>query len=229
MGEEEQGSGSWGLGKVNSGQSHTMIEMGQIWYVITHVWSNDCLNHKELCLCMIRWTGFLTQNGGMNSGMACGSARCRSPDARGHSKSLVGRSCGRRDKGKEIDSQPSSPQSKPRGRRPTIEIIQEAAMAYHENTSEEIQQLIEKWEADINKQVETEMEMATEEWKDLILDPGQTRGRLTQFKRTRFMYWSMKSILRKALEQISMNLVALAQDFSKYRMEFDKLKFQLRK
>ena len=39
----------------------------------------------------------------------------------------------------------------------------------------------------------------------------------------------MKSILGKALEQILMSIVKLAQDFPDYRSEFDKIKFQLRK
>ena len=56
-------------------------------------------------------------------------------------------------------------------------MIQEVAKAYHENTLEEIQKLIEKWEADINRHVETNMD--TKEWRGLIPDLGQTRGRLT--------------------------------------------------
>ena len=39
----------------------------------------------------------------------------------------------------------------------------------------------------------------------------------------------MKSILGKALEQICISLVRLAQDFPDYKSEFDKTKFQLRK
>ena len=56
-------------------------------------------------------------------------------------------------------------------------MIQEAAKAYHKNTSEEIQKLIEKWEADINRHADTNMD--TKEWRRLIPDLGQTRGKLT--------------------------------------------------
>lgn len=101
----------------------------------------------------------------------------------------------------------SSPRN-PRGRRPVIDVIQEAAKSYHENTAEEIQNPIEKWEADINRHEETKMH--NEEWRGLIPDMGQARGRLTQFKQTLYLNWYIKCILGKALDRISMSLVTLA-------------------
>ena len=45
-----------------------------------------------------------------------------------------------------------------------------------------------------------------ENLRTLILNPGNTCGRISQFKKTLYLYWLMKSLLGKAMEQISVGM-----------------------
>lgn len=73
--------------------------------------------------------------------------------------------------------EPSSSSGR-RGKKPVVNLINEATTAYREGTSKEIKRLIEEWEANLNHQANaTKIEM--EDWRILVSDPGHTRGRVT--------------------------------------------------
>ena len=87
--------------------------------------------------------------------------------------------------------------------------------AYHESTEEEIRPLIEEWEASFNRRAEL-MDIEAEDLRDLVPNPGKNRGRLTQFKHTLFLYWSMKGILGKALEHVNVSMATDVHKFQNY-------------
>jgi len=109
-----------------------------------------------------------------------------------------------------------------------VNIINEVAEAYHNDSDKEIRQLIEKWEADLNRHTGYK-EIEAEDWRVLVPVPGHTCDRIKQFKHTLFLYWSMKGIMGKALEQISLNMVVAMHTFSDYKREFHKIMFHLQK
>ena len=51
--------------------------------------------------------------------------------------------------------------------------------------------MIEEWEENLNCHAER-MYIEVEDRRVLVPDPGQTHGKLTQFKHTLYLYWSMK-------------------------------------
>jgi len=62
------------------------------------------------------------------------------------------------------------------GRRPMDETMKEVAKVYKKGTDEGIKKIIEEMEERI---MEEDSEEEMEEWRDLIPDPGSTRGRLS--------------------------------------------------
>ena len=67
------------------------------------------------------------------------------------------------------------------------------------------------------------MYIEAEDRHELVPDPGQTRGKLTQFKHTLYLYWLMKEILEKALEHVVVSMATVVQEFPNYQNEFDKI------
>lgn len=61
------------------------------------------------------------------------------------------------------------------------ETVREATKTYKKGTGKGIRKIIEEMEERI---MEKDSEEEMEEWKDLIPDPGNTRGKLSQFKQT---------------------------------------------
>ena len=53
-------------------------------------------------------------------------------------------------------------------------------------------------------QEQSEFEM--EDWEYLLLDPGNTRGRMSLYKQALHVYWVMKRLLAKAMEQVAMEM-----------------------
>lgn len=96
-------------------------------------------------------------------------------------------------------------------------LITEAAEAYHEGTDEGIQKLLEEWEEEIKQGNEIEEDM--ENWRTLVLDPGNPRGRITKFKQTLYLYWLMKNLLGKAMEQISVGMAVSLQGMPSYKQD----------
>lgn len=61
------------------------------------------------------------------------------------------------------EEQPSSSGGKTRSRKPVANIINDAASAYREGTSEQIIRLIEDWEGDLNCEAGS-MDIEMEDW-----------------------------------------------------------------
>lgn len=68
-----------------------------------------------------------------------------------------------------------------------------------------------------------------ENWRTLIPNPGNTCGRISQFKKTLYLYWLMKSLLGKAMEEISVGMAVTVQGMSNYKKDMEKNIFQLNK
>lgn len=64
----------------------------------------------------------------------------------------------------------------------------------------DIRKLIQELEENF---MEEDSEPKMEEWGDLISDPGNTKGRMTLYKKTLHVYWVLKRLLAKALEQVA--------------------------
>ena len=59
-------------------------------------------------------------------------------------------------------------------------LISEAAVAYREGTNAGIHKLLEEWEGEIKQEGEIEEEI--ENWRVVISNPENTKGRITQIK-----------------------------------------------
>jgi len=66
-------------------------------------------------------------------------------------------------------------------------------------------------------QAQSDSEM--EDWEFLVHDPGNTRGRMSLFKQSLHIYWVMKRLLAKALEQVATEMAELAQGVPNLRRE----------
>lgn len=59
----------------------------------------------------------------------------------------------------------------------------------------------------------------------MVLDPGTTRGRITKLKHTLYLYFLMKSLLGKALEQIFVGMAVTMQGLPNYKKDMEKILF----
>jgi len=125
--------------------------------------------------------------------------RGRARRGRGRSSRGRGRSEGKRERSESILV---------RRYRKTLKRIQYAERAYSENTDEDIRRIIQQMEEEAT-QGRSESEM--EDWEYLLPDPGNTRGRMTLYKQALHVYWVMKRLLAKAMEQVAMEMAELAQ------------------
>lgn len=94
-----------------------------------------------------------------------------------------------------------------RGRRTTLTAVQEAARAYQEGTDEDIRRIIQNMESSI---LEEQWGSETEEIAEEVTDPGNTRGRMTLYRQYLHIYWVLKRLLAKALEQGAKEMAELA-------------------
>lgn len=67
-----------------------------------------------------------------------------------------------------------------RGRKIVERLISEAEEAYHEGIDDNTHKILEEWEEEVKQESNTNTEM--EDWRTLVPDPGNTTGRITQFK-----------------------------------------------
>jgi len=58
-----------------------------------------------------------------------------------------------------------------------------------------------------------------EDWMDLMPDPGHTRGRMTLYKQSLHLYWVMKRLMAKAMEQIALEMAELSQGIPNLKKE----------
>lgn len=101
----------------------------------------------------------------------------------------------------------------PRGGRKLVErLISKATEAYREGIDEGIWKILEvQWKEEVKHDSETYAEMS------LDPDPGNTRGMITQFKKMLYLYWFMKSLLGKAMAQISVSMDITIQGMRSYK------------
>ena len=64
-----------------------------------------------------------------------------------------------------------------------------------------------------------DLEEEMEAWREVFPDLGNTKGRLTQFKHTLYLYWLIKSLMGKAMEQLSMGVAMTLQDMPNYKKD----------
>lgn len=94
--------------------------------------------------------------------------------------------------------------------------IQRAERAYVQNTNPKIRRIIQNMEEEaIQAQSDSEME----DWELLVHDPGNTRDKMSLFKQSLHIYWVMKRLLAKALEQVASEMAELAQGVPNLRRE----------
>ena len=58
-----------------------------------------------------------------------------------------------------------------------------------------------------------------EDWEYLLPDPGNTRGRMTLYKQALHVYWVMKRLLAKAMEQVAVEMTELSQGIPNLKKE----------
>lgn len=103
-------------------------------------------------------------------------------------------------------------------------MIQFVEQAYSENTNEDIIRIIQQLEEEATQgQSESEME----NWEYLLPDPGNTRGNMTLYKQALHVYWVMKKLLAKAMEQVAMEVVELAQGIPNLKKEMQNIQVTL--
>lgn len=85
--------------------------------------------------------------------------------------------------------------------------VQEAERAYSEETNADIRRIIQELEATA-MQEDSDPEM--EDWGNLIPDPGNTRGRMSLYKQALHVYWVLKRLRAKAMEQVAMEMIEMA-------------------
>lgn len=94
--------------------------------------------------------------------------------------------------------------------------VRRAERAYQSNTNPAVRRIIRHLEEEtLQEQSEDEME----EWELLLHDPGHTRGRMSLFKQSLHIYWVIKGLLAKALEQVAREMIELSQGNPDMRRE----------
>jgi len=96
--------------------------------------------------------------------------------------------------------------------------------AYCENTNKDMRRIIQQLEEEANQgQSGSEME----DWEYLLPDPGNTRGRMTLYKQALHVYWVMKRLLAKAMEQVAMEMAELSQGIPNLKKELQNIQVTL--
>lgn len=99
---------------------------------------------------------------------------------------------------KNRDEGTSSQPSK-RGRKPDFEKTMHTINAYTARIPLDIRSQINGWECEL-RDISDNKEIPCEDWEDLILNPGTTRGRNSLFNKTLQQYWIMKHVVGWAME-----------------------------
>ena len=71
--------------------------------------------------------------------------------------------------------------------------------------------------------MEEDSEPEMEEWGDIIPDPGHTRGRMTLYRQALHMYWALKRLLARALEQVAGEMAKIAQGMPNIKKDMKNL------
>ena len=147
-----------------------------------------------------------------------GNYRNKGRAGRGHGRGSRGRRWAKRKR----EEQETAPARK--YRKTLMKKIQHAEKAYCENTNENIRKIIQQMEEEATRaQSDSEME----DWEYLLPDPGNTRGRMTQYKQTLHVYWTIKRLMAKAMEQVAMEMVEMSQESPYMKKEMHNIKVTL--
>lgn len=95
-------------------------------------------------------------------------------------------------------------------------VVQEAIRAYREGTSEDIRRIIQDMEANLR---EEQSDSETEEWAEMIRDSGNTWGRMTLYRQSLHIYWVLKCLLAKVLEQVVKEMVEISNGMPNLQKE----------
>lgn len=101
--------------------------------------------------------------------------------------------------------------------------VEFAERAYYQNTNKGVRRIIQHMEEAIQGQSDPEME----DWVYLLLDPGNTRGRMTLYKQALHVYWFMKRLLAKPMEQVAMEMAELSQGIPNLKKELKNIQITL--
>lgn len=113
---------------------------------------------------------------------------------------------------------------KKRGRKTLKWQVQYAEMAYSKDTHADIRRIIQHLEEEaIQEQSGSEME----DWEYPLPDPGNTRRCMSLYKQALHVYWVMKRLLAKAMEQVAMEMAELAQGIPNLKREMNNLQITL--
>lgn len=110
------------------------------------------------------------------------------------------------------------------GRKMLTHKVQEAGRAYSKETNVDIRRIIQELEASA-MQEDSDPEM--EDWGNLISDPGNTRSRLSLYKKGLHVYQVLKRLLAKAMEQVAMESVEMAEGIPNSKKEMKNLQITL--
>ena len=101
---------------------------------------------------------------------------------------------------------------------------QHVEATYCQNTNPAIRRIIQQLEEEaIQAQSGSEME----DWEYLLPDPRNTRGHMSLYKQALHVYWVMKRLLAKAMEQVAMEMAELAQGIPNLKKEMNNLQITL--
>lgn len=103
-----------------------------------------------------------------------------------------------------------------RGRRSIGKAAQEVETTYNKETNEEIRRIIDVLE---DRVLEEPSDPEMEEWSTLLLDPSNTRGRLTLYKQALHMYWVLKHLLAKVMEQVAIEMMEITHEEPEMKKE----------
>lgn len=87
--------------------------------------------------------------------------------------------------------------------------LQEAENAYVQGTHLNVRRIIDHLEEEA-LQDQSDPEMA--DWEHYLPDPGHTRGRMSLYKQSLHVYWGLKRLLAKSMEQVAAEMVELAKE-----------------
>lgn len=114
----------------------------------------------------------------------------------------------------------STPTVQRRGRKCIKTTVHASAHAYREEMAVDICQLIQEMEDSV---MEEDSEPELEEWGDIVPDLGHTRGTMTLYRQALHVYWVMKHLLAKALEQVAGEMEEMAQGMPNIKKEMKSL------
>ena len=103
-----------------------------------------------------------------------------------------------------------------RGKKSFSMVVHEAEQAYNLETNLDIRKIIDAME---DRVLEEPSDPEMDEWASQLPDPGNTRGRLTLYRRALHTYWVLKHLLAKAMEQVAAEMVEMAQETAAAKKE----------